>query len=315
MQIVQAPRAAAILYGLLTSQGHTRPWLLPANICPIVPIVFLKAGVPFELVDISEATLHMDLDQASDRLRRARFGGVLYAHTYGEASTPNEFFELVKTRDPELLVLDDRCLCPPDVDAPTALAADVALYSTGYAKHVDLGFGGYAFMHSATPYVPASLAFVPSHYVELEASYQASIKTGSRFTYHDSDWLETNAPTTAWAEYRQQVTAGLELSRKQRALISAVYIQALPAELQLPTAYQSWRFNLRVKNQRRILDAIFSANSFASAHYASLSGIMGAGRCPQAEALASEVVNLFIDHHFSADQAERVCAVILANLR
>jgi hypothetical protein len=67
MNIVQAPRASAILYNLLKSQDNTDPWLLPANICPIVPLTFFKAGVPFELVDISAENLHMDLEQAEGR--------------------------------------------------------------------------------------------------------------------------------------------------------------------------------------------------------------------------------------------------------
>jgi len=57
MRIVQAPRASAILYHVLASREQKKPWLLPANICPIVPITFLKARVPFELVDISAETL------------------------------------------------------------------------------------------------------------------------------------------------------------------------------------------------------------------------------------------------------------------
>ena len=64
MQIVQAPRASAILYNLLKSRENSEPWLLPANICPIVPITFFKAGVPIEFVDISVENLHMDLELA-----------------------------------------------------------------------------------------------------------------------------------------------------------------------------------------------------------------------------------------------------------
>lgn len=315
MQTIQAPRAAAILYGLLTSRGQAGPWLLPANICPIVPAVFMKAGVAFELVDISDATLHMDLEQAEERLRRGKLGGILFAHTYGEASTPNDFFARVKAHDPEVLVIDDRCLCPPDLDAPDTLVADVALYSTGHAKHVELGFGGYAFMQAGLRYVAASLPFDPAQHAALEASYKASIQARSRFDYGADDWLEVNTPQPTWSDYRQQLAAGLERSTEQRRLLSAVYAHELPTEMQLPPAYQTWRFNVRVKNQRRILAAIFAEGLFASAHYASLGGIMAAGRYPRAEALAGGILNLFIDHHFTVDQAERTCAVIRANDR
>ena len=70
MQIIQAPRASAILYNFLKGQANTNPWLLPANICPIVPITFFKAGIPIEFVDISAETLHMDLEQAEEQLER-----------------------------------------------------------------------------------------------------------------------------------------------------------------------------------------------------------------------------------------------------
>ena len=115
MHLIQAPRASAILYNLLAGRVDSRPWLLPANICPIVPITFLKARVPFEFVDISSTTLHMDLEQAEGRIKSGKFGGLLYAHTYGELSTPLEFFSEIKTLDPDLLILDDRCLCVPDL--------------------------------------------------------------------------------------------------------------------------------------------------------------------------------------------------------
>ena len=75
-----------------------------------------------------------------------------------------------------------------------------------------------------------------------------------------------------------------------------------------------WRFNIRVKNKKRIYAAIFKAGLFASSHYVSLAGIMSEGRAPQTEALANEIINLFNDHHFSAQQAEQVCAVVVENL-
>jgi len=88
----------------------------------------------------------------------------------------------------------------------------------------------------------------------------------------------------------------------------------LPDEIKLPQEYQSWRFNLRVKDKEPVLKAIFSAGLFASSHYASLAGIMAPGHCPQAETLAGEIINLFNDHYFDAQRTEDVCALILENL-
>src|SRR4029453_3610942 len=106
-------RASAVLYNILASQASELPWLIPANICPIVPITFFKARVPFEFVDISPMTLHMDLERVEALMKARQYGGVLYVPTYGEASTPVEFFARAKSIDPELLIIDDRCLCRP----------------------------------------------------------------------------------------------------------------------------------------------------------------------------------------------------------
>jgi hypothetical protein len=314
MQIVQAPRASAILYNLLKGQDNQKPWLLPANICPIVPITFFKAGIPFEFVDISAETLHMDLEQAEGQLERGSYGGVLYAHTYGEPSTPNEFFQRVKSRYSDLTLVDDRCLCIPDLNLPNELFADVALYSTGYAKIVELNFGGYAFLKDGTPHWPQQLPFEPQAYEQIERGYKQAIQNGSPYVYMDSDWLQTDADLPTWYDYRQQIKDGVQASLQHRAAINEIYADRLPPEIQCPPEYQTWRFNLRLKNKDKILAAIFASGAFASSHYASLAGIMTPGHCPQAETLADETINLFNDHHFDSQKAEQVCAVITENL-
>ena len=314
MQIIQAPRASAILYHVLVSQEEKHPWLLPANICPIVPITFFKARVPFEFVDISAKTLHMDLKQAEALVTGRKHGGLLYSHTYGELSTPNEFFTIVKSVDPELLILDDRCLCIPDLEPDINSPADVTLFSTGYAKIVELNFGGYAFIKEDVPYRTDHLPFTPQDYEELERSYKEAVSNRTKFVYRDTNWLETNAEIPAWYDYLHQVESRLNNSIAHRKMLNDIYLNRLPVEIQLSPAYQTWRFNIRVKNKMRIMNAIFIAGSFASSHYVSMADIMADGQAPQAEKLADEVINLFNDPHFSIRQAEQVCSIIMENL-
>ena len=312
MKLIQAPRASAILYNILIGRADSRPWLLPANICPIVPITFLKARVPFEFVDISAATLNMDLDQAEDLVRRRKFGGLLYAHTYGDLSTPLDFFSAIKVHAPDTLIVDDRCLCVPDLEPLHAV--DVILYSTGYAKIAELNFGGYAFLRDDLEYRSSSLPFKSEHHNEIEKLYKQAIQNRERFTYHDSDWLQIDPPFPAWYDYSLRIKTRLVQSLNRREALNRIYESNLPKEIQLPTKYQTWRFNIRVKNKSQILGAIFKAGLFASSHYASLAGIMADGSAPHAESLASEVINLFNDEHFDEEQARKICDVILRNL-
>lgn len=310
MKTIQAPRASAILYNLLVSQTHHKPWLLPANICPIVPITFMKARVPFEFVDISPESLHMDLGQAEARMKKREFGGLLYAHTYGEESTPDDFFSQAKSLRPEMLIVNDRCLCIPSFDKNSS--ADVVLFSTGYAKIVDLEFGGYAFLRDEAKYQPESLPFHLYSLEELERNYKTAVQDRSRFDYRDTDWLMTDLDLPAWDEYRQTVETKLEASLAHRKTLNEVYKTSLPKDIQLPEKYQTWRFNIRVKNKKRVMDAIFADSLFASSHYASLAGIMSDGRAPVAESLAGETINLFNDRHFTVEMAERVCEIVLS---
>lgn len=314
MQIIQAPRASSILYNLLIKREDRRPWLLPANICPIVPITFFKAQIPIEFVDISDATLQMDLEQTKARLEQGDYGGVLYAHTYGESSSPNAFFKELKGSHPDMLLIDDRCLCVPELEPEPAAKADVTLYSTGYAKIVELNFGGYAFVRDSLPYERVHLRFNPEDYLKIEKSYKQAIQTRQKIAYQDSDWLETEAVLPSWYDYRQQIQRRLHSSMKQREAIRAVYEPSLPSEIQMPEKYQTWRFNIRVKNKSQVLDAIFERGLFASSHYASLAGIMTDGYAPMAEKLASEVINLFIDHHFTPQMAEKASTIIRETL-
>jgi hypothetical protein len=293
----------------LRSHIDRRPILLPANICPIVPITFMKAGVDFVFVDIDVSGSNMDLDAAFQRLKAGRFGGVLYVHTYGEPSTPDDFFIEAKRLDDSFLIVDDRCLCIPDL-SPSDSDADAILYSTGYAKMADLGFGGYAFLQPHIAYAHHRLPFRKQDYESLEKAYKQAVAQSRSFNYTVSDWLETETDLN-WDAYCQQIESALQFSLEHRREINAIYASHLPSEIQLPAAYQTWRFNIRVPNKGHILDAIFAERLFASSHYASLAGIMSEGHCPHAEWLAASVINLFNDHHFTVEMAERTCDVIL----
>ena len=309
MRVVQASRASTILYNVLINQKGRRTWLLPANICPIVPITFFKAGVPFEFVDISAETLHMDLGLAEVQIKKRRVGGMLYAHTYGDVTTPHQFFEYAKSLDPDLVIIDDRCLCVPDFEGYPS--ADVILYSTGYAKIVDLGLGGYAFIKNEVPYTPARLTFNERHFNQIEDAYKKAVQDRARYTYHDCDWLNTNEPLPEWYDYRRQIEDNLPVSLMQREQLNKIYSSALPLEIQLSQGFQMWRFNIRVGNKPRILKTIFDAGLFASSHYAPLTGIMADGNAPEADRLADEVINLFNDHHFDSQKAGQICELIL----
>lgn len=260
-------RACAILYNVLRTRRDPRPWLLPANICTSVPETFAAAEQPFEFVDIDETSLEID-----PRLPDSGMAGVLFARVYGSDGDRTPVFERLKRAQPDLFLVDDKCLCRPDVEgASLSPLADLTLFSTGYAKYVDLGEGGFA--HAAS-----------------SIAYDRHLPP----------------PATTWEEHRDHTLAAREAADRHKRALNDIYEQALPREIQMPAALQQWRFNILVPSSEQLVAAIFDAGLFASRHYVPL----GDG-FPVARRLQERVVNLFNDRYFDEERARRVADIVL----
>ena len=84
-------RASIILFNVLSGlKDKHKPFLLPANVCPIVPLTYLKAGVSFELIDIAPDSLCLNeqIALAKVSINNHTYGGVHYVHTFGIENNP-----------------------------------------------------------------------------------------------------------------------------------------------------------------------------------------------------------------------------------
>jgi hypothetical protein len=310
-------RACSVLYNLLLAREDGRPFLLPANVCPVVPLTFRKAGRPFELVDVSGPDLAIDEAQCLERIARDRNGvaGLLFVRTYGAVGDAAPFFEAIKDLAPGLLVIDDRCLCRPDPDgAGDAPGADVTLWSTGHAKHVDVGFGGFAHLAPGVPYSRRLGAFSASALEEVERRVKQAVARGVPFGGGGEDWLELAPPEVSWPAYRSGLLAALPEIDEHKRRLNAVYTELLPPEVCLPERFQEWRFHVLVPEPDALVARLFAAGLFASRHYASLGGVLGEGSFPEAEALHRRVVNLFNDRSFDEERARLAAGLVREHL-
>ena len=286
--IVIERRASAILYNIVRSHEDLRPYLIPANVCPIVRDTLVEAGQPFELVDIVEPSLDLDIATCIERVRvqPGSYAGLIFVRAYGSERDPTDSFLRLKESQPDLLLIDDKCLSRPDVDGERLTSvADVTLFSTGYAKHTDIGGGGFAHLREDVAY--------------------------RRDNRAPAEWLDLRPPDSSWDEYRRAIIEGARLSDEHKRRLNAIYAKALPPEIQLPPELQSWRFNIRVPDAARLVSSIFAAGLFASRHYASLGD---AGCFPCAERLHGDIVNLFNDRYFDEERAHRLVELVLRHL-
>ena len=81
---VTSQRASAILYNYLSGNHFDKPFLLPANVCPVVPLSFMKAGVGFEFIDIDESHA-MSTEKCLTAIEAGQYSGLVFVHAYGRS--------------------------------------------------------------------------------------------------------------------------------------------------------------------------------------------------------------------------------------
>lgn len=278
--ILKGPRASTLLYRAVAARSDGRPFIVPANSCPVVALAIEAAGASVVFADIDATTLGLDPDAALALVAAApgRFGGVVFMHPYGRRTPLDAVYARLREAQPDLFLVDDRCLCRPSFDAPCP-EADLTLVSTGYAKFVDLGGGGYGLVREAWRDPGGTPA-----------------------------WLQGVVEVIAEHTWQARIDAALAGAERHKALVNAIYRATIPREASLE-GFDAWRFNVLVREPDRLVETLFAAGLFASRHYA-LHPAAASGSSPNAAALHERVVNLFNDRHFTAQQAERAATIV-----
>lgn len=272
MKLLTANRAKKILYNFVKTNNISGKVLLPANICESVAKVLLYAGMDIHFVDIQVNNLCIDQSTVLQLAPSAAM--LLFVHTYGVEDDFYEFFAQVKEVNPNIIIVDDKCLCLPDLNVDET-PADIVLYSTGAKKMVELGGGAIGYIADQWEYDE----------VEVEPN---------EYLNNDTWLLDT-----------KQLYIKMDAMISHKEKLNAIYREMLPVSIQLPAQYQHWRFNILTDKKDEILKALFAEGLFASSHYKSLSN-----DCVIAQNLHEHVLNLFNDQYYTEEQAIRTCEII-----
>ena len=314
MNSVLGPRASSILYNVLKSNKDRLEggyMVLPANVCPIVPVTFLKAEVAFKFIDIDPLSQCLDLDLLEQEVvKQADCKGVLFVHSYGSRQNTENIFKTLRNLNPQLFLIDDRCVGLPEMGIESQNPeANLNLYSTGYAKFVEFGRGGFGYLSEDTNYQVHLELFKEADHKRLVGQMNESIQKDKAFIYQNSAWLEQEHDLVE-AEYFDRINAQIPISREHKDFLNSIYSDQLPKELQMPMDLCQWRFILQVDNKEQVLKAIFDGGLFASSHYTSVSRVFGGNEAPVAEATHRRMLNLFNDYRFTEGDAMKVCEII-----
>lgn len=315
--MITAYRATGILYRFLIAINEKVKgiFLLPANICPIVPLCFDTAAVPFTFVDIDQQSLCMDLAFCINLLEKnpEKYAGLLYVRNYGYISNEaSNAFEYIKKVNENFIIIDDRCLCMPYWGEKDKYS-DLELYSTGYAKPVDIGMGAFGKLANGMSLVDLNFHFDFAAEKAIERYCKKAINEKKRIVYFPHHWINTAPLPIPDDSYFRIVESHKEKMLLHKSIVNEIYYNSLPGEICLDDSFNSWRFNIRVKNAKEVLKKIFSGGLFASNHYQNSSVLFNKRKFHASELLAKEVINLFNDKYFSTDQAERICQLIISS--
>ena len=225
--VVIENRATTVLYNFLKSNRIEGFFLLPANVCPIVPLTFLKAGVNFEFIDI-DSTHAMDKQLCLLRIKDIKYTGFLFIQPYGKVINNDVFYQKIKSIRKELFIIDDRCLCMPRLTIEPQTNVDLELYSTGYAKYVELSYGGWGIINNNLNYDRSNLLFSQLAYDAQMSAFLPMINKNQHFDYIDSPWLDTEVPSFS-NEYFDTIKSNLDKISEQKKILNGIYSDMLPS--------------------------------------------------------------------------------------
>ena len=247
--------------------------VLPTNICPDVVDTLKYAQMHLRFVDISLDTLCMNEQIVLDAAKDVQI--VLMVHTYGVEMYFTEFYGKLKEQNPEIIIIDDRCLCFPELCIEDSLA-DLVLYSLGSKKQVEMGKGAIGFMADKWKY---DEVVVPDGNGVLE--------------------------NRCYTLNEQALLTKMDSIIAHKEKLNTIYRANLPKSIQFPERFQHWRFNIWVENKEQVLQALFNNGLFTSGHYKPQTQ-----DCPIAQKLYDHVINLFNDQYYTEQQALKTCQII-----
>lgn len=272
MKLLTANRANKLLYNFLKVNNVSGNVLLPANICSDVVKTLQYAGLTTTFVDLQVDNLCINQEAVLAMAKEASM--LLFVHTYGIEHDFYAFFEQVREQNPDIIIVDDKCLCLPDLDVKDS-AADLVLYSTGENKMINLGGGAIGYLADQWEY--------------------------DEVRVEESELLSNEL----WLLDPKQLYMKMDAIIAHKEKLNTIYRAMLPEAIQLPDAYQHWRFNILVPNQEQVLAALAAEGIPADCAYPSQDEA-----CVVASNLHTLSVNLYNDKHLTPDQATRACEII-----
>ena len=284
--------------------------VLPANTFVATVEAVVRAGAHPVLVDVDEATLLMDVEQAA-RACTSRTRALMPVHLYGQIVPMADLMDLAEHRG--LLVLEDAAQAQGASQGGTSAGAFGAASGTSFYPGKNLGAYGDA-------------GAVTTHSAEIARRARMIANHGSEVRYQHEIFGFNSRLDTLQAVVLRAKLARLEIWNEARRQAARRYADLLGdiSQLHLPTVLAGnqpvWHlYVVRVMRRAAIVGALEAAGIGTGVHYpvpvhlhpAFRHLAAGPGSFPVAERAAGEIVSLPMHPHLTPDQQARVAEVLI----
>jgi dTDP-4-amino-4,6-dideoxygalactose transaminase len=336
VEMLYTGRGSSALYAILNSISVTkRKILLPVNICEIVIPVIQLAGFSPVFYDVNPDTGNSGLENI-----KASYTGeeavLLAVHNFGVPIEIDLISEWAKEK--EIFVIEDVCnaLGSTWKNLPLGNWGDAAIYSFGYSKIVELGFGGgLTVRESGLRQKVKELISSFDPYSDLHKEADHEFQSKLRILRKDPGNQKPEIYRPLYEDYAKFLIYRLDeqsvnlikdalvdldtilLSRHQKAMMyrngisssKISHIQEVPGQI-------FWRYNILVEPERRdeLLKLLIDNTIWASKWYPPVNQLFfednESGAYPGAEQFSKRVINLFVDERFSMEEVKRTISLI-----
>lgn len=250
--------------------------IIPVNICKEVYTAFVGNNFDVNFIDIDNELIP-DKSQVENILKENQNQIFIFNHTYGNEFIPINDFIRLKNQFPNLIIIDDRCLCEPLFkNFKVSNYVDLTVFSTGSKKQCDIGYGGYGFLNK--------------NHNELAKKWINDFEVESYIKKIESQ------------KNRLRILKNQNIKLIESNLSGEIKI--------LPKRFNNWRFNLLINNKDFVLKKLFDNNLFASNHYKVLDTENKDFKYKNATYLHSHIINLFIDEYTNQDMIKKSIEII-----
>lgn len=315
-------RASVVLYRFLIANCKNFHYLLPANVCPVVPLTFLKANVDFSFVDIDPVTHSGSYQEYLKSLEAigTEKKGIVFVNAYGFKQKCSDFYQRVKSQHPGMVIIEDNCLCIPETfKSEPSHFVDLELYSTGPSKYAPIAEeGGYG-IYDADKWKYSNY----SEYYNADENKETFYRLKQcrlhdwTFSYEDCNWLQfiktKEIHNLSDEQYLKKVADQVIRSMEHKKIINAIYDSNLPDGIKMDGVYHNWRYMLLLPKpvlRQRILNRLEEEGLYASPHYRSVAYMFNKQRCINAEKEAPLLLNLFNSVKYTEEMALKTTAII-----